>query len=128
MFVTSFIINTIKRHPRCLKLIQRKGKDGGNKIEISNDPYLEDETDPMESKAMKSSLWEIEIIMKHHYDSRVRNYTKVFKTDFMRKAAFFKCEEFTQVDSLDILLQDLNDIDDIKEGEALKRNLLVKYS
>ena len=49
----------------------------------------------METKAIKSSLWEMEVIMKHHYDSNVRNYCKVFKTDFMRKGAFFKLEDYT---------------------------------
>jgi hypothetical protein len=41
--------------------------------------------------------------MKSHYDEKVRNYCKVFKTDFLRKEAFFKCEEFTTVSSLDII-------------------------
>ena len=62
--------------------------------------------------------------MRQHIDSNVRTYAKVFKTEFLRKTAFFKCEELTQVDPLDMLMQDLNEIDNEKEGEALKKNLL----
>lgn len=65
--------------------------------------------------------------MRQHIDSNVRAYAKVFKTEFLRKAAFFKCEELTQVDPLDMLMQDLNDIDNEKEGEALKKNLLLRH-
>ncbi len=82
----------------------------------------------METKAIHSSLWEIETIMKNHVDSRVRNYAKVFKTDFKRKTQFFKSEEFTTVDPLDLLMQELNDIDDEREGESFKKNLLVKHN
>ena len=41
--------------------------------------------------------------MKHHYDDRVRNYTKVFKTDFPKKEAYFKIEEFAAAQPLDLL-------------------------
>lgn len=65
--------------------------------------------------------------MKSHYDERVRNYSKVFKTDFNRKEAFFKCEDFTTVNALDLLEQDLNDVDNEKEGMAFKKHLMKKH-
>jgi hypothetical protein len=70
---------------------------------VESDPYLEDEVDPLKARAMKSCLWEVELIMRSHYDERVRNYSKVFKTDLNRKEAFFKCEDFTTVNSLEVL-------------------------
>lgn len=76
---------------------------------------------------MKSCLWEMEVLMKSHYDERVRNYSKVFKTELNRKEAYFKCEDFTTVDPLEVLEQDLNDIDNEKEGLALKKHLLKKH-
>jgi hypothetical protein len=94
---------------------------------LKADPYKEDAEDPMDSRALKSSLWELDTLMRQHFDSNVRQYAKVFKTDFIRKTAFFKCEELTQVEPLDMLLQDLEDIDHEKEGEALKKNLLMKH-
>lgn len=81
MFIVSFIANLMKRYPRTIKLINRKIKKGQEVKKFENDPYLEDETDPLESKALRSSLWEIETLIKHHYDERVRAYCKVFKTD-----------------------------------------------
>lgn len=71
---------------------------------MKNDPYREDEEDPLETRSMKSSLWELDTIRRQHYDSNVRNYAKVFKTDFIRKTAWVKCEEFTQVDPIDMLM------------------------
>ena len=61
---------------------------------VSKDPFNEEEDDPMETKAYNSSLWEIDLLMRHHYDSNVRNYLKIFKTDFMKKTAFIKAEDF----------------------------------
>jgi hypothetical protein len=78
---------------------------------------------------MKSCLWEMELIMKNHYDEKMRNYAKVFKTDFLRKEAFYKCEEFTTVSTLDVIEQELNDINIEKEGITFKKNLLkIKYN
>ena len=81
----------------------------------------------METKALRSSLWELEVIMREHYDQNVRQYAKVFKTDFLRKTAFTKVEDFTQVDPIDMLLQDLEEVDNEKEGDALKKNLLQRH-
>ena len=60
-------------------------------------------------------------------DSNVRQYAKVFKTDFLRKSAFFKCEEFTNIDPIEVLKQELEEVDNEKEGEALKKNLMMKH-
>lgn len=92
-------------------MISRKQLDNKTIRTIKKDPYREDETDPMESKALHSCLWEIETIMKQHYDQKVRDYAKIFKTDLFKKTSFFKCEEFTSADPLEVLLLDLNDID-----------------
>lgn len=125
MFVISFVTNLTKRHPKCMRLLHRKAAQV--EYDLVNDPYKEDETDPMETRALKSSLWEIESIMRQHLDSSVRNYAKVFKTDFLRKAAFFKCDDFTQADPIQVLMQELQDVNNEKEGEALKKNLMVRY-
>ena len=45
----------------------------------------------------------------------------------MRKTAFIKSEDFLAADPIDVLLNELNEIDDAKEGDALKKNLLQKY-
>lgn len=77
-----------------MRLIHRPVKLGRKNF-VNYDPYNENEIDPMDSQAIKSCLWELEVLMKHHYDSRIRNFAKIFKTDLLRKQAFFKCEEYT---------------------------------
>jgi U3 small nucleolar RNA-associated protein 19 len=125
MFVISFSSNLIKRHPKCLRLIHRNSSSVI--ANMKSDPYKEDEDDPLETRALKSSLWELEALMRQHFDSSVRNYCKVFKTDFLRKTAYFKCEDFTSVNPIDVLGQELDEIDNEKEGEALKKNLMMKH-
>ena len=123
MFVLSFVANMIKRHPKCLKLISRKSLKNQA---MTKDPYIEEEQDPLESRASKSCLWEVEIIMKQHYHKKVRDFAKIFKTDLMKKTSFFKSEDYTVTDALDLLKMDIEDIDDVKEGKSFRTNLLVK--
>ncbi len=66
-------------------------------------------------------------MMRQHYDTNVRNYAKVFKTDFLRKTALAKCEDFTQADPIQVLMQELEEVDDEREGEALKKHLMMKH-
>jgi hypothetical protein len=66
-------------------------------------------------------------VMRQHYDTNVRNYAKVFKTDFLRKTALAKCEDFTQADPIQVLMQELEEVDDEREGEALKKHLMMKH-
>jgi U3 small nucleolar RNA-associated protein 19 len=115
MFVISFIANMIKRHPRCVRLIHRKRKIYKDVPTFTSDPYLASEQDPSKTKALKSSLWEIETLIKSEFDETVRNYSKLFKSDLSRKTNFFKCEDFSGIDALDILKTDLNSINLIKE-------------
>ena len=64
MFVISLVANLIKRHPRCYRLIHRKTTSISLGKRLSVDPFDAEEPDPLLTKSLKSSLWEIEIIMK----------------------------------------------------------------
>ena len=123
MFVISFIINLIKRHQKCLRLVHRRS---AKTLTLESDPFKSDETDPLQTNALKSSLWEIDTVIRQQFDNNVRQYAKVFKTDFLRKSALFKCEEFTQAEPISVLLQELEDINNEKEGDALKKHLMAK--
>ena len=81
----------------------------------------------MNTRALNSSLWELDTVLRQHLDSSIRNYAKVFKTDFVRKTAFTKCEEFTSADPLSVLMQDIDEVDNEKEGEAFKKHLMIKH-
>ena len=124
MFLLGFTQNLLMRHPKCLRLIHRKS---ASVMELAADPYREDESDPLNSRALHSSLWELETVLRQHMDSAIRNYAKVFKTEFVRKTAYTKCEEFTQADPLAVLGQELDEVDNEREGEAFKKHLMIKH-
>jgi hypothetical protein len=127
MFTISLIANLIKRHPRCVRLIHRKRKLHAVNQVFEQDPFKDGEPDPSKAKALKSSLWEIDALMKSEVNEAVRNYCKLFKGDISRKTNFFKCEEFAAIDPLDAIAQDLEGIDFDKEANIINKNLLTKY-
>lgn len=111
MFIVGLIVNLIKRHPRCLKLIHRKKTSMSLGINLANDPYKENEVDPLNAVALKSSLWELEIVMKSHYDQSVRDFCKVLKTDLMARSNLIKTDDFIKIDPLLALKQEIEDLD-----------------
>ncbi|XP_041762548.1 nucleolar complex protein 4 homolog A [Anopheles merus] len=60
VIILRFIGNLILRHPALKRLIFHP--TGG---EASSDPYVMEERDPMKSKALESSLWEIAALQNH---------------------------------------------------------------
>ncbi|XP_030290595.1 nucleolar complex protein 4 homolog [Sparus aurata] len=63
LIVLPFIYNLIRRHPACRILIHKPSTED----EPLEDPYLMDEEDPVECRALESSLWEIKTLQKHHH-------------------------------------------------------------
>ena len=59
LFGLSLIANLAKRHPRTLKLLTRNRLSHKLGIKLERDPYLHTEKNPLKSKAMQSSLWEV---------------------------------------------------------------------
>uniref|UniRef100_A0A670JN29 CCAAT-binding factor domain-containing protein n=1 Tax=Podarcis muralis TaxID=64176 RepID=A0A670JN29_PODMU len=59
LIVIPFICNLLRRHPACKVLIHRP--------EGPADPYLMSEEEPSESRAMESSLWEIQTLQSHYH-------------------------------------------------------------
>ena len=118
MCVIAVLVNLIKRTPKCEVMLSSK--------EIEFDPFLDQENDPLKTKALESSLWEAEILLKKHYDKRVRDFTSVLTTDFTGKNNFFSPEDFVQVDSLDALKKDIENIDTKITGEQVRVHLITK--
>lgn len=77
--------------------------------------------------AMKSSLWELEVVLVHHYDQRVRDFAKILKTDLLARPTSLKVEEFAQADPLALLKTELNDLDMSKEIGHIRKNLLNRH-
>ncbi|CAG5123365.1 unnamed protein product [Candidula unifasciata] len=58
-----FISNLISRHPTCEVLLHRTQ----GPTELDTDPFLADETDLSQCRALDSCLWELQTL-EHHYD------------------------------------------------------------
>ncbi|XP_070780648.1 nucleolar complex protein 4 homolog [Enoplosus armatus] len=63
LIVLPFIYNLIRRHPSCKVLMHKPSTEG----EPLEDPYLMDEEDPAQCRALESSLWEIKTLQKHYH-------------------------------------------------------------
>ncbi|XP_038660900.1 nucleolar complex protein 4 homolog isoform X1 [Scyliorhinus canicula] len=63
LMLIPFICNLIRRHPSCRPLIHRPSETQ----DISTDPYIMDEEDPTQCRAMESSLWELQTLQNHYH-------------------------------------------------------------
>ncbi|XP_048751720.2 nucleolar complex protein 4 homolog B-like [Ostrea edulis] len=57
-----FIYNLINRHPNCKVLINKD-----TPTELLEDPYSQEEPDPVKSRAIESSLWELKTLQSHFH-------------------------------------------------------------
>ena len=95
VFVTPWIYNLLKRHPSCTFMIHRETQDPEVKKHISQqgveDPFLPEETDPMDTKAIESCLWEL-VQLQSHYHPNVATITKVLSEQFTKQT--YNLEDF----------------------------------
>ncbi|GAA5849657.1 hypothetical protein JCM8547_000524 [Rhodosporidiobolus lusitaniae] len=82
--VIPFVYNLLKRHPACMVLIHRKTE--GDDYDWSNDPFDASETNPTETGALDSSLWEL-AALQQHYLASISGLAKVF-TEAMNKQSY----------------------------------------
>ncbi|KAL0247477.1 hypothetical protein I308_103542 [Cryptococcus tetragattii IND107] len=103
VMVLPFIYNLFKKHPGCMVLLQRKSS-GDPLLAVSSftpttttvnpkdvDPFDPEEKDPLKTKALESSLWEIAALQRH-YLSSVSTLAKVFGEPFTK--AEYNMEDF----------------------------------
>ncbi|WVQ89831.1 hypothetical protein IAS59_003595 [Cryptococcus gattii] len=103
VMVLPFIYNLFKKHPGCMVLLQRKSSEDPL-LAVSSftpttttvnpkdvDPFDPEEKDPLKTKALESSLWEI-AALQHHYLSSVSTLAKVFGEPFTK--AEYNMEDF----------------------------------
>ena len=60
LFVLALVSNLLRKHGECACIIHRNGDE-------MEDPYDADEEDPAKSKAIESSLWELNALEKHYH-------------------------------------------------------------
>ncbi|XP_053938638.1 nucleolar complex protein 4 homolog isoform X1 [Cuculus canorus] len=63
LMVIPFICNLFRRHPACKVLVHRPN----GPEDMSEDPYIMEEEEPSESRALESSLWEIQSLQNHYH-------------------------------------------------------------
>ncbi|XP_045222219.2 nucleolar complex protein 4 homolog isoform X1 [Macaca fascicularis] len=71
LMVLPFICNLLRRHPACRVLVHRP-----HGPELDADPYDPGEKDPAQSRALESSLWELQAL-QHHYHPEVSKAASV---------------------------------------------------
>ncbi|XP_039735136.1 nucleolar complex protein 4 homolog [Pteropus medius] len=62
LMVLPFICNLLRRHPACRVLVHRPQGP-----ELDADPYDPSEEDPAKSRALESSLWELQALQQHYH-------------------------------------------------------------
>ncbi|KAM7050687.1 nucleolar complex protein 4 homolog isoform 1-T2 [Molossus nigricans] len=62
LMVLPFICNLLRRHPACRVLVHRPRGP-----ELDADPYDPGEEDPAKSRALESSLWELQALQRHYH-------------------------------------------------------------
>lgn len=78
IIVIPLIYNLLKRHPSCMIMIHNP-----HKYQEYSDPYKGDETDPLKTEAINSSLWELEALM-NHYHPNISTLANIFKEPFRK--------------------------------------------
>lgn len=88
--VVPWIYNLLKNHPSCTFMIHRNG-DVCQEEEGWGDPFRMDEPDPMDTDAIESSLWEIQMLQAH-YHPNVATIAKIISEQFTKQA--YNVEDF----------------------------------
>ncbi|CZT00385.1 probable NOC4 Nucleolar protein, forms a complex with Nop14p that mediates maturation and nuclear export of 40S ribosomal subunits [Rhynchosporium agropyri] len=95
VMVIPWMYNILKKHPMCTFMIHRvtRGEDAITRLEKEgmDDPFLMDEKDPMETKAIDSSLWEI-VMLQSHYHPNVATLAKIISEQFTKQS--YSMEDF----------------------------------
>lgn len=72
-----FVYNQLKRHPACMVLLQNEVEDE------YTDPFDAEETDPLKTEAINSSLWELETVQSH-YHPNISKLGKIISEPFRK--------------------------------------------
>jgi U3 small nucleolar RNA-associated protein 19 len=90
MVSIGFVHNLIRRHPSCMVLLHRPvpaaaTADAAATAVVGADPYNESEPDPASSRAVESSLWELDAL-RRHYCPQVSTFVTLLDKDLGDRA------------------------------------------
>ncbi|KAI5824350.1 CBF-domain-containing protein [Schizophyllum commune Tattone D] len=86
VMVIPFTYNILKRHPKLMPMIHRSDYDGAEE-----DPFLPLDSDPQQTNALASSLWEL-ATHRQHYHAGVSTLAKIFSEAFTKPS--YAMEDF----------------------------------
>ena len=94
--IVPFIYNLLKRHPMCTFMLHRKtplprDHQHDSAVGVTDDSFVLEETDPTKSKAIESSLWEIETLQSH-YHPNVASLARIISEQFTKQS--YHMEDF----------------------------------
>jgi len=93
--IVPWFYNLFKKHPLTTFMMHRipRTKEEKERLESEgmDDPFLPDEQDPMETRAIDSCLWEI-VQLQSHYHPNVATIAKIISEQFTKQA--YSLEDF----------------------------------
>lgn len=84
--VIPFTYNLLKKHPTCMILLQNTTAPNDYA-----DPFDDTEKDPLKTRAIESSLWELETLQSH-YHPNVATLARIFSQPFRKQS--YNMEDF----------------------------------
>ena len=91
VFVVPWIYNLLQNHPSCTFMIHRNGELENQGDARWKDPFLMQESNPMETRAIESSLWELHTLQSH-YHPNVAAIAKIISQQFTKQG--YNLEDF----------------------------------
>jgi U3 small nucleolar RNA-associated protein 19 len=88
LFVLALVSNLLRKHPECASLIHRKGDSE------MDDQFVATENDPVQTRALQSSLWEL-AVLERHYHPAVMTLAKSIGHDAEFKAPMHNMDDFS---------------------------------
>jgi U3 small nucleolar RNA-associated protein 19 len=93
--IIPWVYNLLRRHPTCTFMLHRETRDLEAKKRFEEtgfeDPFLPDETNPMETQAVESCLWEL-VQLQSHYHPNVATIAKIISEQFTKQS--YNIEDF----------------------------------
>lgn len=95
VFIVPWIYNLFKKHPLTTFMMHRVPRTQQQKDDIeangAEDPFLENEPDPMKTLAIDSCVWEL-VQLQSHYHPNVANVCKIISEQFTKQS--YNIEDF----------------------------------
>ncbi|KAL5336687.1 CBF/Mak21 family-domain-containing protein [Aspergillus crustosus] len=121
--IVPFIYNLFKDHPTCTFMLHREIRDEELEAQIESegfdDPFDPEESDPVRTGAIESSLWEIETLQSH-YHPNVASIARIISEQFTKLS-------YTLEDFLDYTYHGMLQAELGTEEKPLRKIPVVEY-